>query len=235
MKRALMFFTSVSLLALMSVVCCGYTNIVTSCGSSTEVLPVDDTAKSKVTIVATGCNVLYRGIKNPISITVCDDSEVVPSITDGAKIYRGQVLGCEGEYIVEITSPDLKNVLITAGGRSVKFVVMDLPTATIKIGGYRSGAHIPRDVIMKSERLDAEIEGFFPYSDIKYVVSQFSFLLEKDGITTSYPVEGGEIPKEMKSYIKDLPSGTLVAIIGIKVSTPVGLQYAPAMTFTLAE
>ena len=186
-----------------------------------------------VQIKNSAVDVLYRGVKNPVSIVTCSN-DGVPSISSGAKIYSGNVSGFEGQYVVEITDPNVKSVTISVGDVSTQFKVLELPTPTIKIGEYWSGGEIPKSVFTSSTQLDAVIGDVnFPFKDVEYTVAQFTYMKEEDGITSAQVVTGNKIPAEILNDIKKKSSGSSIAFIGIKVSTPAGQRNAPGFTADL--
>ncbi len=186
-----------------------------------------------VQIKNSAVDVLYRGVKNPVSIVTCSN-DGVPSISSGAKIYSGNVSGFEGQYVVEITDPNVKSVTISVGDVSTQFKVLELPTPTIKIGEYWSGGEIPKSVFTSSTQLDAVIGDVnFPFKDVEYTVTQFTYMKEEDGITSAQVVTGNKIPAEILNDIKKKSSGSSIAFIGIKVSTPAGQRNAPGFTAEL--
>lgn len=186
-----------------------------------------------VQIKNSAVDVLYRGVKNPVSIVSCAN-DGVPSISSGAKIYSGNVSGFEGQYVVEITDPNVKSVTISVGEVSTQFKVLELPTPTIKIGEYWSGGEIPKSVFTSSTQLDAVIGDVnFPFKDVEYTVTQFTYMKEEDGITSAQVVTGNKIPAEILNDIKKKSSGSSIAFIGIKVSTPAGQRNAPCFTAEL--
>lgn len=186
-----------------------------------------------VLIKNSAIDVLYRGVKNPVSIVTCAN-DGVPSISSGAKIYSGKVPGFEGQYVVEITDPEVKSVTISVGNFSSQFKVLNLPTPTITIGGYRSGDEIPKSVFSNSAQIDAVISDVnFPFKDVEYTVTQFIYMKEEDGITSSMVITGNKIPAEILADIKKKPSGSSIAFIGIKVSTPAGQKNAPGFAAKL--
>lgn len=178
-------------------------------------------------------DVLYRGVKNPVSIVSCSN-DGIPSISSGAKIYSGNVPGFDGQYVVEITDPDVKSVTISVGEVSTQFRVLNLPTPTIKIGEYWCGNEIPKSVFTNSTQLDAVIDDVnFPFKDVEYTVTQYSYMTEANGITSSHVVNGNKLTEELLKDIKKKRSGDKIMFIGIKVSTPAGPRNAPGFTARL--
>lgn len=187
-----------------------------------------------VQIKSSASDVLYRGVKNPVLIVAKGNDGVMPSISDGAKIYSGKVSGFEGQYVVEITDPDVKSVKISVGEVSTQFRVLNLPTPTIKIGEYWSGNEIPKSVFTNSTQLDAVIDDVnFPFKDVEYTVTQYSYMTEANGITSSHVVNGNKLTEELLKDIKKKRSGDKIMFIGIKVSTPAGPRNAPGYTAKL--
>ena len=187
-----------------------------------------------VQIKSSASDVLYRGVKNPVLVVAMGNDGVMPSISDGAKIYSGNVPGFDGQYVVEITDPDVKSVKISFGEATSEFKVLGLPTPAITIGGYKVGDEVPVSVFSKSAQLDAVIDDAnFPFKDVKYTVTQFTYMKEADGITSSHVVTGNKIPADILKDIKKKSSGDSIAFIGIKVSTPTGQRNAPGYTAKL--
>ena len=123
---------------------------------------------------------------------------------------------------------------ISVGDVATQFKVLNLPTPTITIGGYRVGDEIPKSVFAKSTKIDAAIGDVnFPFKDVQYTVSSFTYMKEEGGITSSHVVTGNEIPADILKDIKKKSSGSSIAFIGIKVSTPAGQRNAPGFTAEL--
>ena len=187
-----------------------------------------------VQIKSSASDVLYRGMKNPVSITVKGNDGVMPSVSNGAKIYSGKVAGFDGQYVVEITDSEVKSVKISFGEATSEFKVLNVPYPTISIGGYKSGDNVPMSVFSKSAQLDAVIDDAnFPFKDVEYTVTQFTYMKEADGITSAQVVTGNKIPADILKDIKKKSSGDSIAFIGIKVSTPAGPKNAPGFTAKL--
>ena len=186
-----------------------------------------------VQIKGSASDVFYRGVKNPV-LVVAGTNDGAPSISSGAKIYSGKVSGFEGQYVVEITDPDVKSVTISVGNVSTQFKVLSLPVPTITIGGYRSGDEIPLSVFTNSTQIDAVIDDAnFPFKDVEYTVTQFTYMKEEGGITSTQVVKENKIPADILSVIKKKSLGSAIILIGIKVSTPSGQRNAPVFAAKL--
>jgi len=205
-------------------------------GTETKWMPFKaayDMAQKSVAISATACNVFYRGLKNPVSVAATGFGGATPSISGGAKIYSGKVPGYEGEYVVEITDPNTKEVTISAGGQSQKFKVLNVPSPAIKIGGYGSGEAVPK-AALRSITLSAQLEGgFFPFKDVKYSVVSFTYMKEVRGVVSAQNVSGNVVPADIIQDIAKKPSGATISFINIKVSSPSGVRNAPGYTISV--
>jgi gliding motility-associated protein GldM len=197
-------------------------------------------ATSSTTISATACNIFYKGLQNPLSVAASGYTNINVTATGGATITKGKVAGYEGEYIVTIPSgTQTKEVTInvSADGKSVghqTFKVMNVPSPIITIGGYKSGDDVPKAAIKGSPRLDAVLEGgFFPFKDVKYTVTSFTYMKEVRGVTSSQVVSGNTIPGDILSDISKKASGSSISFIGIKVSSPSGPRNAPGFAARL--
>ena len=197
-------------------------------------------ATSSTTISATACNIFYKGLQNPLSVAASGYTNINVSATGGATITKGKVAGYEGEYIVTVPAgSQTKEVTInvSADGKSVghqTFKVMNVPSPIITIGGYKSGDDVPKAAIKGSPRLDAVLEGgFFPFKDVKYTVTSFTYMKEVRGVTSSQVVNGNTIPGDILSDISKKASGSSISFIGIKVSSPSGPRNAPGFAARL--
>ena len=64
-------------------------------------------------------------------------------------------------------------------------------------------------------------------------MTQFSYIKEEDGIILSQVVTGNKITADILEDIKKKSSGSSIAFIGIKASTPAGPGNAPGFTARL--
>ena len=177
----------------------------------------------------TACNIFYRGIQNPLSVKASGYDNFNVTVSGGASITKGKLAGYDGDYIVTIPAENqTKEVVvgINVDGKSIgqqTFKVINVPTPTICIGGYKNGSDLPKSVIKSSPRLDAVLDdGFLPFNNVKYTVTSFTYLKDVRGVTTSQVVSGNTIPGDILSDISKKASGASVAFVGINISTPSG-------------
>ena len=207
--------------------------IITLFWANTLFAQTSGNASSEILFVPPATCILYRGIKNPVTIVASGLKGAKPTISSGAKIYSGNVSGYDGEYIIEVTDPNVKEVTVSANGRVQKFRVLNVPTPVITIGGYSTGEDVPKAVFKSASKIYAVPSGgFFPYV-CNYSVLSYTYMKENRGVVTSYHVTGNDIPKEILDDISKKPSGAVISFVGIKISTPSGVRNTPGFTVKL--
>lgn len=195
--------------------------------TESEEIPIEKGNIVTTMITATAGNIFYRGIQNPLSVAISGRKDYEVQATGGAVVTEGKVAGFEGNYIVTVPAEcQAKEIIINinADGKNIcrkTFKVLNVPNPVIAIGGYKNGSDLPKSAINGSPRLDAVLEdGFFPFKDIKYSVTSFTYLKEVRGVTSSQVISGNVIPGDIISDMSKKASGSSISFIGIKVSSP---------------
>ncbi len=197
---------------------------------------------STVVINTTANNVLYRGIANPITIFAhnYDKSQISLSVSGGAIISKGKIKGFDGEYIVTIPTNVIANdvtINVKIGSKIVGskiFKIMNVPNPIIKIGDGKNGEDIAKATFRTSPKLDAVLEGgLFPFNDLEYTVTSFTYVREVRGVTSSQVVSGNTIPEEVLSDISRKASGSTISFLDIKIVTPSGNEFTTGFTARL--
>lgn len=175
--------------------------------------------KSGVVVSPTKMNVLYRGVKNPISISVPGVApENVISTLDGGKLSPDPKAG-RGNYIAEVAGGATAKVRVSAkiDGKTrpmgdFEFRVKEVPNPVGTIAGVQEGiisanrlAAAPT-VIPKMENFDFELYFRTTRFDLVYQVGT-------DLITKN--VTGASIPADAIEQIKRLRKGSRVFIENI--------------------
>lgn len=176
--------------------------------------------KSGVVVSPTKMNVLYRGVKNPISISVPGvPPELVKPSLSGGSLSPDSKAG-KGNYIAEVKGGSEAVVKVSAevGGKvrpmgDFKFRVKDVPPPVATIAGVEEGlvsknrlAAAPT-VIPKMKNFDFEL--FFKVTKFDLVFQVGTDLITKQ-------VQGSTIPPNDLDQIKRLKSGARVYIENIK-------------------
>ncbi len=176
--------------------------------------------KSGVVVSPTKMNVLYRGVKNPISISVPGIAPelVKPSMTNGS--LRPDAKEGKGNYIAEVKGGNEAIVKVSAevNGKQrpmgdFKFRVKEVPPPVATIAGMEEGlvsanrlAAAPT-VIPKMKNFDFEL--FFKVTKFDLVYQVGTDLITK-------PVTGSRIPADAINQIKRLRKGSRIYIENIK-------------------
>ncbi|MCF8256572.1 MAG: hypothetical protein K9J06_03410 [Flavobacteriales bacterium] len=175
--------------------------------------------KSGVVVSPTKMNVLYRGVKNPISISVPGVApENVQPTLEGGKLSPDSKSG-KGNYIAEVAGGSTAKVRVSAKieGKvrpmgDFEFRVKEVPNPVGTIAGVQEGivsanrlAAAPT-VIPKMENFDFEL--FFKTTRFDLVYQVGTDLITKN-------VTGASIPPEALDQIKRLKKGSRVFIENI--------------------
>ncbi|MFC2175370.1 GldM family protein [Bacteroidota bacterium] len=176
--------------------------------------------KSGVVVSPTKMNVLYRGVKNPISVSVpgVAPENVTPRLSGGS--LRPDAKAGKGNYIAEVQGGSEATVKVSAEvngtSRSMgefKFRIKDVPPPVATIAGVSEGlvsanrlAAAPT-VIPKMENFDFEL--FFK-------VTRFDLVYQVGTDLITKPVTGSRIPVDAVGQIKRLRKGSRVYIENIQ-------------------
>ena len=195
---------------------------------------------NSATVSADKMNVVYRGVRNPFTISIpgVDPSNVNPMLTPGIKSGKlnlnGQQVNKPGDYEIDLTKlPEkLKNkeeMFITVVGTlpdgekitsKVPYRIKDIPPPIGKIFGEKGSIKLSKGDLMNSF-ITAEHEGF----DFKLPLQVLSFRVNIQGKGV-YDCDGDELSVKAKNAIKGIGSGSTVTFSrietkGIGVSTPI--------------
>jgi gliding motility-associated protein GldM len=176
--------------------------------------------KSGVVVSPTKMNVLYRGVKNPISISVPGVAPelVKPSMSNGS--LRPDASAGKGNYIAEVKGGSEAVVKVSAevNGKQramgdFKFRVKEVPPPVATIAGVEEGlvsanrlAAAPT-VIPKMKNFDFEL--FFQVTKFDLVYQVGTDLITK-------PVTGSRIPADAINQIQRLRKGSRIYIENIQ-------------------
>lgn len=181
----------------------------------------------------TGVNVFYRGIDNPVEVSVSGyPKEKVRAYMSGG----GSLVPRGGAYVARITSPSTTQVTISVsveteeGTKSLgakKFRVLNVPVPAAKLNGQYSEGRVYKDDILTG-RLKADLgSSFFPF-DVNFSVVSFRFTYTMRGQTESIDVTGDRLNGNAQSVLRTLGRGTRVGFESIMIRTPSGVrQTAP--------
>jgi gliding motility-associated protein GldM len=176
--------------------------------------------KSGVVVSPTKMNVLYRGVKNPVSVSVPGVApENVKASLEGGTLSPDPKAG-KGNFIAEVKGGSEATVKVSAqiDGKSrpmgdFKFRVKDVPAPIATIAGVEEGLVSPArlaaapTVIPKMKNFDFEL--FFKVTKFDLVFQVGTDLITKQ-------ITGSSIPAGDLEQIKRLKAGSRVYIENIK-------------------
>jgi gliding motility-associated protein GldM len=198
-----------------------------------ELYPFEHTfiaAKPSTVVSPTKMNVMYRGLKNPIDVSVAgfSASELVVTASGGS------ISGSNGKFEVvpNKTSKLVKiNVAVkqSAGGtRSMgapmEFRIKRVPDPIGKFAGVLgSGKPIPKAQMQRANKVTAEMVDF-DFDGVSYKVTSFTMKGTKSGKPVTLKSTSASLTGQMKKFLKAVGSKSSVVIKNIQVQGPDGAK-----------
>lgn len=187
------------------------------------------------TVSPTKMNVFYRGLDNPISVSV---PGVAPN-NISVSASGGSISGGNGNFIVKPGTGNECNINVSAkmqDGKTVsmgtfKFRVKRVPTPTLVWANQESGGKVSAGagsispLIPQMKDFDFEVYSTIKSFDIAFSLNGSYF--SKTGIN------GNQIPGDVSSKIKTLPRGTKVFFDAVKMSVPGGETRTTSASFVI--
>jgi gliding motility-associated protein GldM len=184
-----------------------------------------EVAQPNLVVSPTKMNVFYRGVDNPVSISVSgySDKDIRPSISSGqlAKTGEGWVVrpGKESEATVSatVTNPDGS----TKAMQGMKFRVKNVPNPQ----PYFGGKSVNDETIKKTELTAAAgvIAKMVDFDfDLKFEVVEYRITMIVGGTPIEKMTKGAAVSSEMKEMLNKAKPGQKVYIEGIKARGPDG-------------
>jgi gliding motility-associated protein GldM len=181
-------------------------------------------AKPSTTISPTKMNVLYAGLKNPISISApgISSRDLIVTMTNGT-IERT----ADG-FMAFPSKPGEKTVIsvsATVDGKakemgSILFRVKPVPKPQASVGGKSEG-FIDKGVIVAEQGVFAEIPEFD--FDMKFTVLSFTVSASQGSFTSELPTNGNRFSQQQKDLFKQLNKGSRLYIDNIVAKGDDGL------------
>lgn len=188
-------------------------------------------AEAAVVISPTEMNVLYRGVNNPLEISIpgVDPKDLKVNASGGARIS-----GADGRYkcdVLRVNQTEI-NISVSANGQSFpakKFRVKRIPPPTVSVlnkseGTISSGA-------LKNNPIVAKITDF-PY-EIPFTVKSFTIYIPVGGSYQPYNITGSRITGPARNALDGAKPGSKIIIENVKAMAPDGPKKTNSMTFTL--
>ena len=175
-------------------------------------------------VSATKMNAMYRGLDNPIEVSVAgvSPSDLIVGCSGGNMSRSGN------GYVVKPSSAKEININVSAkaDGKTQnfgakKFRVYDVPDPTVKVTGVKNG-NLTRNAINNLEVI-AELEGFV--FDVSFKVTSFTVSTTKNGFLTSETVKGGsKLDKKARDLVSSVSRNGRVYVESVKAVGPDGRE-----------
>jgi gliding motility-associated protein GldM len=187
-----------------------------------------EVGQATATVSATGMNVFYRGIPNPVAISAggVPESDVQARISSGNIRRTGA-----GKYVVKPgVGRDVATVSVYANVDGTQklmtrqdFRVYDLPKPDAKVQGIAgSEGALTVGRLSQLQVVEAEAEDFV--FEVDYTVQSFEVAFQgQGGIWSSLPSSGERFTSQQKAIFRQLRSGQRIMIEKVKASGPDGV------------
>ncbi|MBS1582518.1 MAG: gliding motility protein GldM [Bacteroidetes bacterium] len=197
-------------------------------GGTEQRIPFRDkyeVAAPNLVVSPTKMNVFYRGVDNPVDISVAGYSakDIVPSMTNGSltKAAQGYIVkpGKDAEATVNVTVTNADGSKKPMPG--VKFRVKNVPNPT----PYFAGKSLNDETVKKTELTAAQgviakMENF--EFDLKFEVVEYKISTTINGNYLEKLCKGAALTGEAKEVLQKVKSGQKVYVEGIKARGPDG-------------
>ncbi|RMG78960.1 MAG: gliding motility protein GldM [Bacteroidetes bacterium] len=179
-------------------------------------------AKPTLVVSPTAMNVFYRGLDNPVEVSVPG----VPTDKLQVSISNASVSGSNGKYKVRpgkgkecivTVSADINGKKQNFG--QMKFRVKNVPDPKPKFAGSYGG-NIQRNKLLAAQGVVAEMQNF--EFDLRFVVVSFDLTANIKGNLVSKTAKGPRLTGDMKTILKSLKPGSKFYIEKIKAKGPDG-------------
>jgi gliding motility-associated protein GldM len=192
---------------------------------------------SSLAVSATGMNVLFIGLDNPISVAAAGvpAESVTASISQGSLSRKGT-----GDYIARVTTVGNATIDVSAKVEgternlgSMKFRVMRVPDPVAEVGGSKGG-RMQSSLFRVQQGVQAVLENF--YFDTKFVITHFTMGFDGAGFSDYLEKESSSalFTPEMKTLMGRCKPGTRIFIDDIKAKAPDGtIRSLPGINFKL--
>ncbi len=184
-----------------------------------------EVAQPNLVVSPTKMNVFYRGVDNPVSISVSgySDKDIRPSMSNGSlsKGSGGWIVrpgkDAEATISASVTNPDGTSKTMTG----MKFRVKNVPNPT----PFFAGKSIDDESIKKPELTAAAgvLAKMIDFEfDLKFEVVQYKVTMVIGGTPIEKIVKGAAVSGDVKEMFQKAKSGQKVYIEGIKARGPDG-------------
>ena len=184
--------------------------------------------KTHFTVSADRMNVLYRGLTNPVSISVAGirPSRITAEMTEG-RLKRIE----PGRYVARVPEVNNTKIRVSAtfedGSKTVlghkEFRVKPLPKPDIRFGTHSD--HYSSFDVEDIFAIVANMPRGFAFEGVRYVVTHFRLIyVPKNGTHKTLENDGPRLTPKMKNLLKSARTGDKIIIDQVKVRGPSGIE-----------
>ncbi len=182
------------------------------------------------TVAATNMNVFYRGLDNPISVSVPGYSHAQISV--GISAGHTLTSAGAGTYIVKPGAGREATISVSATGPdgqrktmgSSQFRIRTVPTPVAKFAGVQGG-NIDKAVILANPVATADM-GDFVFEGVRFSITSFNFVMaERSGVLTTLAQRGNRLDGAALARVQAATRGQRIFIENIMARGPDGSNH----------
>ncbi len=184
-----------------------------------------EVATPNLVVSPTKMNVFYRGVENPVEISVAGYSakDITPSMTNGSisKVATGYIVkpGTGKDAMVSVTVTNADGTKKSMPG--VPFRVKMVPDPVPEFAGKGMGdATISRADMLAAQGVVARMKDFD--FELKYSVTEFTIVAIVGGESKPVNIKGNRITDDARELLKRVKTGQRIYIENVKAQGPDG-------------
>jgi gliding motility-associated protein GldM len=190
-------------------------------------------AKPMAVVSPTKMNVFYRGVPNPIEVSVPGYSPEDLSVS-GSNVTLKRIKPGQYEATVRDKAKGDAKITVKANdrtiGKPIEFRLKRIPSPTASINGKKEGV-MSKGKLSKAQGIAASLSNF-PF-DLKYTVESYDVRLTDGEYTKTIKVKGNKFTTEVKEKILKLKPGSDISFTNIRAKGPDGRKPCGAIILTV--
>jgi len=190
-------------------------------------------AKPMAVVSPTKMNVFYRGVPNPIEISVPGYSPEDLTVS-GTNVTLKRIKPGQYEATVRDKAKGDSKITVKANGRTIgkpiEFRLKRIPSPAASINGKKEGV-MSKGKLSKAQGIAATLPNF-PF-DLKYTVQSYDVRLTDGEYTKTIKVKGNKFTAEIKEKILKLKPGSDISFTNIRAKGPDGRKPCGAIILTV--
>ena len=190
-------------------------------------------AKPMAVVSPTKMNVFYKGVPNPIEISVPGYSPEDLTVS-GSNVTLKRIKPGQYEATVRDKAKGDSKITVKANGRiigkPIEFRLKRIPSPSASINGKKEGI-MSKGKLSKAQGIAATLPNF-PF-DLKYTVESYDVRLTDGEYTKTIKVKGNKFTAEVKEKILKLKPGSDISFTNIRAKGPDGRKPCGAIILTV--